>query len=804
MDDDQLTARSMQATLEKRGFTVVGVACGPEDAKNQVKDNRADLALLDVNLQGQLSGIDLAVYLKEKYGIPSVFITGYSEDALIDKARRARPVGFIRKPFSDVELAACVEAVSERCLSRERLTNHLPGLRAVADQLHQAVIASDLEGQVVMMNQPAETLTGWSKEEACDIRIREVAPLDESTSSEGEREIFLTDKEGQRVQVEERSTPIRSSDGDVIGLVSVFDRVGEMEVPTARASALQKVAALTDDPAYRNMLSPKAKEALDERESEEAPEREEPTESPADPLLKMTSPLVEDLGDPLITFEPDGDITYANSEACNMFAKGKSLQGSKFSEVFSAADYERAESEFASPLIDGKRHRFEFQDSQRSRWYEVRLYRSGEGILGLFHDISSRKLAEAENVRQQRLEGLGLLARGFAHDFNNHLTTITGNLNLARDKYTSDEDLQSMLGEADAAANRASELVQQLMTFASGGKPIRENVRVPDLLRRILSEHRVRFPHIRYQFQPNETNLVAFIDPAQFSRLVDNLISNSENAMRHQAGALVVRCGKVAPEEIQRFVRGRQPLNTEHLLVEVIDTGPGMDTDTLNQVFEPYFTTRKTDNATGIGLTVCESIARAHGGFIFLQSKQGKGTIATFCCPINDVSLEPDSDEAPTSQLPAAPVKQLGGDESEADEERKPIQARILLLEDDEPILKLMSKTLQRSGHTVVETRDGRDTVSEYRLALEDNQPFDLVISDLTIEHGVGGVETMRKLREMDPKVLAIVSSGYSDDTAMSNPDRYGFSAVLPKPYAPQELRDLVDRVLAKHAALAE
>jgi len=336
------------------------------------------------------------------------------------------------------------------------------------------------------------------------------------------------------------------------------------------------------------------------------------------------------------------------------------------------------------------------------------------------------------------------------------------------------------------------------MTFARGGRPIRERTRISDLIRRILTEHRIQHPEIRYQFQGTDSEVIANIDPAQIGRLIENLITNSAAAMP-DGGVLIVRSSRIVPEEVLKVRRSHTPADEDHLFIEVIDTGHGMSDQDLDRVFEPYFTTKKANNATGIGLTVCESIARAHGGFIQLQSKEGKGTIATFCAPIGRRQDELEGVEGmpayPNFDIPnltmASPAK--GG------EEPLLVGTRILILEDDAPIRRLMAATLRRAGHEVVETKEGRETVAVYVDAMQKGERFHLLICDLTIENGVGGVETMRRLLQIDPKVLAIVSSGYSDAPAMSSPAAFGFRGVLPKPYAPTELRAAVHRILTAH-----
>ncbi|MEM9017489.1 MAG: PAS domain S-box protein, partial [Verrucomicrobiota bacterium] len=753
---------------------------------------------------------------------------------------------FIRKPFSDAELSACLEAAIERDTSNDSLSQRIPGLEAVADQVSQGIVAADLDGRVHYMNRAAEKLTGWSRSEGDGEAFEDVVPLEEIENSENSaseeqqrprpRRMKLTSRSGESREVEERSAPIKSEGDEVVGLVTILAAAGsgsssekgtsgegeaqvtsladletprdlDGDVPPARANAVRKIAALSRDPAFRKMIGKRDTPPLKPSDPESpAPEKESSIDL-SDPTVTQPvfsaagSPLIDDVGDPLVRVDEDDRITYANSEAIAVFGNGNNLAGLSFWDRFSNQAYEQYQASFHRPLQERRSHRFDFHDTKRGRWYEARVYPSANGILALFSDITSRKLETAEGVRQQRLEGLGLLARGFAHDFNNALTAITGNISLAKERQPDDADLQQMLSEAQRAAIQATGLVQQLMTFAQGGRPIRKSTRISDLVRRILTEQRITNPEIRYQFQGAETELVANVDPAQISRLVENLVTNSATAM-DGGGVLIVRCDRVSPEEVVALKGSHDPSGEDYLLVEVIDTGHGMDEDSIGKVFEPYFTTRKKDNASGIGLTVCESIAKAHGGFVQLQSKVGKGTIATFCAPLG---LRPDesssaavnpSDESPPREV--APIPVSSPPIRRANGENLLVGTRILILEDDAPIRRLMAATLRRAGHEVVETKDGRETVTAYREAVEQQARFHLLICDLTIENGMGGVETMRRLTEMDPDVLAIVSSGYSDAPAMSNPSAFGFKGVLPKPYAPSELRAAVHRILGK------
>jgi len=180
VEDDHITLRDLETTLKRRGFLVSSANSAGEVAREMVDANKPGVVLLDIKLSGESDGIELARFLRNERGIPVIFITGYSEDAVFEKARELKPAGFVRKPFSDAELVACLEAVLERNATLERLEMRLPGLQAAAAQLDQAVIASDLDGNVVFLNDAAIRVTGWSRDEALQARFNDVARIENS------------------------------------------------------------------------------------------------------------------------------------------------------------------------------------------------------------------------------------------------------------------------------------------------------------------------------------------------------------------------------------------------------------------------------------------------------------------------------------------------------------------------------------------------------------------------------------------------------------------------------------------------
>ena len=216
--------------------------------------------------------------------------------------------------------------------------------------------------------------------------------------------------------------------------------------------------------------------------------------------------------------------------------------------------------------------------------------------------------------------------------------------------------------------------------------------------------------------------------------------------------------------------------SSDYVVLQVIDDGQGIDDDLLEKVFEPYFTSRTQANATGIGLTVCESIARAHNGGIALESNLPSG--------IRVVVAFPASTDQETI-FEKVPLTDMGKS-----------SPSILILEDDSLIRQLLVANLEREGYEVTETEDGVDTVARYIERYRSGNPYDLVIMDLSVPKGMGGARAIKEILNIDSEVKAIVSSGYSDDPAMADPKSFGFSGVLPKPYQPNELISLVSGIL--------
>lgn len=392
-------------------------------------------------------------------------------------------------------------------------------------------------------------------------------------------------------------------------------------------------------------------------------------------------------------------------------------------------------------------------------------------FMGVIRDITERRKRGEALIRIDKLESLGVLAGGIAHDFNNLLTGILGNVSLAKDSTDPQDKVYKYLSDVESAAQRSRDLTQQLLTFAKGGAPVREISDVRGFLKETVGLA-MSGSEVRHDLIIPDDLCPVEIDKGQISQVIHNLIINAQQAIVRD-GVISVSAENVTVGE------GEAPLIKagEYVRITVRDNGAGIPQEILKKIFDPYFTTK--EEGSGLGLATTYSIVKKHGGYITVESEMGVGTAFHVYLP---VSLKGT----------AVPVKENEGRTVPGRGER------ILVMDDEEIVRDVTGQMLTTLGYEAGFARDGAEAVRLFREAKESGRPFEAVIMDLTIPGGMSGREAIQRLREMDPRVRAIVSSGYSNDPIMSNYRDYGFSAVIAKPYRLTDLGKTVQKVLKK------
>jgi len=385
-------------------------------------------------------------------------------------------------------------------------------------------------------------------------------------------------------------------------------------------------------------------------------------------------------------------------------------------------------------------------------------------------DITQEAALEEQLRQSQKLEGIGLLAGGVAHDFNNILTGILGYANMLEPDAAPGSTMQEGLHVIQQAAERAAELTKQLLSFARRGK--RQNttvdlnstiLEVVSLLTRTVNKNISVTEH----FDTDQATVLG--DPGQLQQIVLNLAINGRDAMP-QGGNLTFRTWRQALDAEQVMAHpGAEP--GVFVALSVSDTGVGIEKKNLRRIFEPFFTTKALDKGTGMGLAMVYGIVKAHQGFIDVESNIGKGTTFTVYVPATDV--------VPATAHPADLPRKGHG--------------RILVVDDEEVVRKLTHEMLQRSGYDVVTAADTTEAVTWYRAHPHE---ADLVIIDMVMP-GKDGQECFKALKAIDPDVRAILSTGYGLDGHAQDTLDAGMVGYVQKPYHMEDLITAVADALA-------
>jgi PAS domain S-box-containing protein len=403
------------------------------------------------------------------------------------------------------------------------------------------------------------------------------------------------------------------------------------------------------------------------------------------------------------------------------------------------------------------------------------IFQNKPSNLLVVRDISDRAKSDRELERTRHLESIAALSGGIAHDYNNLLTAIIGNISLAQTYLNPDDKVFLLLSQALAASKTAKDLTQKLITFSKGGSPDKKIAEVAKLVKNA-TEFTLSGSNLKCDFNFPDKLWPVEVDSRQIGQAIHNVIMNAREAMP-EGGLLEVSAENVPSDGDFSNLR-----NGNYVKISITDYGKGIAKKNLDKIFIPYFSTKKTGNkkGTGLGLSICHSIIRKHGGNVTVESKHRQGT--TFHL-----------------YLPGANGKSPNQRAASTTEQEIPIfgEGRILVMDDEAMIRKLAGELLSYLGYEVDFALDGTEAVKHYKQAMDSKKPFDAVILDLTVKGGMGGREAIQELVKIDPHVTGIVSSGYCNDPEITDFGKYGFSGVVTKPYTMGELGEKLNQVIS-------
>lgn len=383
-----------------------------------------------------------------------------------------------------------------------------------------------------------------------------------------------------------------------------------------------------------------------------------------------------------------------------------------------------------------------------------------KGIVYIVYDISQRKKLEEQLLKNKKLESFAILTGGLGHDFNNIITAILGNIDLSITVLNPENPAYSFLQSAKEATLRAKDLTAQLQSFSKVSKPILRTTSIPELIKQATSPPLADNIRLITHFADDLHKVE--IDSNQISKVIGSLLKNSIQAMEEGGGEIHVNCSNFTNnDDITELNNG------QFVQISITDNGHGISPEIEDKIFDPYFTTktRYNEKGSGLGLATVHSIIKRHKGFISAKSDGHSETTFTFYLPVTkDKNMQHNTSAAKTSLLSGS-------------------KRKILIMDDNEDIRHVLEQMLTLIGHTVEMASDGETAVSLYRSAMETNKPFDVVITDLNIPNGMGGVEATQKILQFDKNATIIVASGDPEDPVMKDYKEYGFTASVNKPF---------------------
>jgi signal transduction histidine kinase/CheY-like chemotaxis protein len=402
-------------------------------------------------------------------------------------------------------------------------------------------------------------------------------------------------------------------------------------------------------------------------------------------------------------------------------------------------------------------------------------------FVGISQDVTERKRSEEERRKleaqirhAQKLESLGVLAGGIAHDFNNILTGILGYSDLALMELPPDSPARPLIAEAVNGAHKAADLTKQMLAYSGKGRFVVESLNLNNVVEDMTHLLQVSISKkcvLKLHLMPDLASIEA--DAVQMRQIAMNLIINASDAIGERNGVIAVTTGVMHCDRAylsEAYLDENLPEGL-YVYLEVADTGCGMSEETRARIFDPFFTTKMTGR--GLGLAAVLGIVRGHRGALKVSSEVGKGTTFKVAFPAIDLRAQ----LRPTSGSPESTWRGSG---------------TVLVVDDEEDVRGLTHRMLEMMGFSVLSACDGREGVEVFR---REGDGIRLVLLDMTMPH-LDGAETFRELRRIRGDAKAILSSGYNEQSAISQFAGKGLAGFIQKPYRYEELLAVVRSAL--------
>lgn len=490
--------------------------------------------------------------------------------------------------------------------------------------------------------------------------------------------------------------------------------------------------------------------------------------------------LADDFPVPMLKLTAAGRVLIANRRARDLLGPG-TPEGRSMSDLVEGLG--RSITDWMGEAASGQGQKqpevVRVRRDDRELYLQVRLGRvenaDGAELVAVLNDATELKTLEAQFVQSQKMQAIGQLAGGVAHDFNNLLTAISGHCDLLLLRHDATDSDYADLIQISQNANRAAALVSQLLAFSR-----KQNLQPQVLsLRDVLADHahllnRLVGEKVRLVLDPSDGLPTIRADKRQFEQVMMNLVVNARDAMPTGGTVRITSEARSLTAPLSRD-RATVPPG-EYVVIRVIDAGTGIPPDKITKIFEPFYTTKKTGDGTGLGLSTAYGIVKQSGGFIFVDSAMGKGSEFSLYFPVHHAA--PEVVEQVVTALPKPTHLQAGG--------------VVLLVEDEAPVRAFASRALRLRGFTVIEAANAEEALQ----TLEDpDLTIDVFVSDVVMP-GLDGPTWVAQALKDRPGVRVVFVSGYAEDSITEHQARIPNAVFLPKPFSLSELTNTVSQQL--------
>ncbi|WP_163340969.1 PAS domain S-box protein [Desulfopila sp. IMCC35008] len=429
---------------------------------------------------------------------------------------------------------------------------------------------------------------------------------------------------------------------------------------------------------------------------------------------------------------------------------------------------------YGKVAITGEPIRFEQFSNELDKHFEVLAFQSKQNHFAtIFRDITERKLLADQALQSQKMEAMGTLAGGIAHDFNNLLAVILGYTDLTLDDDSCSKEVKKNLHQVTVAANRAKQLVQQILSFSRKSTEEKQIVRIQAEVDEMLKLLKNTLPvTIKISINYCEEDLFVYANSTHLHQILMNICTNAYYAMRDEGGTLSINVEAINVDSklTSKIIDLREG---RYGRIIIRDTGKGIPSIIINRIFEPFFTTKGTGEGTGMGLAMVHGIVKDHRGAIDVESTVGKGTAFSIYLPLADGTDNEDS-------VSTHDEFQYGN-------------GHILIVDDEPMIAELMARTLEVSGYSVTTVLNAKDALKEFQ---KNPMSFDLVITDQTMPGMTGGLLT-KELLVIRSDIPVVICTGYSDILDRTKALKYGAKELLMKPVDRTQLSMVVGQILS-------